>query len=643
VSAPTAIAQPSPYDAETVTLARRALDALGVADAPGAFRFINDIAGEPSTAGYKTALVYHLIGLVSLYLDETSRAVEAFETAHKLAPDIRDHLEALAALYARLGRVVDALFYGKMAVTAKRRVGIPGVLPVWLGSFEQHFYRIEDQPLQKRAARAALKEDWAATEKYFRQSVEVDTEDAGAWRGLALALRRLHRPHEALDALIALHRLVPDDIDDIAALGDTMALLGVWDQAAECARHAAARRPGDIDLAWLPVRTLLADPATSRTDAAAAIAAWSAGATAAIEALTDRPACEPLKADRRLRVGLVSSCWQDGGGLDLIVPLLNALPRHTVELHVYADGYARTPLARRLQTAALSWQEIGELDDETTAYILGNDRLDVLIDCDGPHRRRRHALFLYRPVPLMLSLGDLPETTQYAGFDAVLGDNGTYPEATDADRLIRVEGVNASLPADLALLTTPVEKRPAPGIAFGLVSGPGRITREAAALWTRLLGERHEARLLLSPARLGGPRGAEAVQAMFQGTGVERQVAVEQDEGYLGIIDVLLDPPGNISGDALVIHAAAGIPVVTMPGVLPSSRVLGAWLARIGLGDWVTSDEPSYVAAARAAALPDARRRLGEAVRQECAEGVRRRALALETALRSRIMTGGSF
>jgi protein O-GlcNAc transferase len=635
----------SPFTPAAVKLANRALEALNGGDAPRALQFINDLQEEAGAEGPEAALVYHLIGLVSLYVDQTSRAVEAFETAHRLAPDMRDYVEALAAIYARLGRVVDALYYGKIAVTAKRRVGIPGALPAWLGSFEQHFYRIEDQPLRRLGDKAALRQDWAGAAKYYHQALDLDREDATAWRGLAEMLRRLGRAHESLDAMIELHRVVPDDINDIAALGDTMRLVGAWDQALDCQRHAASRRPTDVELAWWPVRTLLEMPGTPRSAAAAAMTAWGAEAARIIPPIENRPPAEPMTAARKLRLGVVSSCWADEDRLDLIVPVLNALPRHTVELHAYADGYARTSLGSRLQSAAFSWQEIGELDDETTAYILANDQLDALIDLDGPQRRRRHGLFLRKPVSLMLSLMDLPEAATACGFDAVLGDDDTHPETAGPGPVIRVAGVGASLPADLVLLTQKIEHQPVPGLTLGFLAGPGRIGSETVLLWSRILAARPDAVLLLSPVCLGGARGVAAVTAAFQEAGIGHRLEVDSAEtelGYLQRLDLLLDPPGAVATEKLIIRAAADIPVVTLPGALPQTRLLGGWLRRLGLDAWIARDADSYVSAALAAAEPTARGLLHAAVARECADGVRRRALELETALRRYISMEGA-
>jgi predicted O-linked N-acetylglucosamine transferase (SPINDLY family) len=635
----------------------KVLNALEAGHASSAFTQLETLrklpaAAEPLAAG----LAYHLAALVSLRLEEMSKTLSAFESAHAQAPDTRQHIEALAIMNARLGRVPEAVYYAKLATGAPRRLDIPGLLPAWMGSFEAYFYRIQDEPVRKRAAMEAQECHWNEAEKFYRQATELNAEDAIAWRGLADARRHLGRPYEALDALLTLHKLDPNKPEDIADLGRTMALLGEWDQAGDCSRHVACLATGGEALAWEPVRLLFDRPDQNlhpapETAIAAAVEHWS-------QAVAMPPpmgrAMPTSPGGRRLRLGVLSRRWHEHDGLETILPLLMALPRHSVELHGYADGHARTPLARRLHGAATSWLEIGELDDETLAVILKNDGLDALIDLDGPQHRQRRVVFRSRPVPLQISLGDLAASAGACGFDAVLGDRWTHPEtgtdASGAVPVLRIDGIGATLPGDLVLLTPQIARSPTvegPGrpIVYGTAAGPGRIGAATAQLWAEILRADGRASLRILNDRIGGIHGAQAILEHFKALGLGDRLSFAQEDtdwaGYLGSIDVLLDPPGNADAEAALIAAAGGVPVVSLSGSLPASRILAGWLELIGQSRLAAVDGKGYVAAALAAGSPDgmAARRLALAmdVATESREGARRRALALETALRDLI------
>ena len=69
-------------------------------------------------------LVFHLVGLASLRLNEPGKAAEAFRTAHQAEPDLREYSEALSIVMAKAGRLVDSLYYQKLSIGATREAGI---------------------------------------------------------------------------------------------------------------------------------------------------------------------------------------------------------------------------------------------------------------------------------------------------------------------------------------------------------------------------------------------------------------------------------------------------------------------------------------------------------------------------------------
>jgi hypothetical protein len=208
------------------------------------------------------------------------------------------------------------------------------------------------------------------------------------------------------------------------------------------------------------------------------------GETFAAPLLAQREAfAPPPLAGRKLRLGVISSFWQDGGPIELIAPLLLALPRASVELYVYADGGGTGTAIRKLQAMAASWQALIDQDDETAAFLMRNDELDALIDLDGPLRRRRLHLLARKAVPLLVSLLDLPEAAPACGFDAVLGDGDTHPVAPATGSVLRVPGVAITLPPELDLLALPYARPEGrTGLTFGTSARRGAIAQPPCGL-----------------------------------------------------------------------------------------------------------------------------------------------------------------
>ena len=57
----------------------------------------------------------YLLGMISYELDQVLQGIKLIEKAHELRPEVQEFAEALAAAYARIGRINDGLFFAKLA------------------------------------------------------------------------------------------------------------------------------------------------------------------------------------------------------------------------------------------------------------------------------------------------------------------------------------------------------------------------------------------------------------------------------------------------------------------------------------------------------------------------------------------------
>jgi predicted O-linked N-acetylglucosamine transferase (SPINDLY family) len=625
------------HDTSIAALGAQIVQALNAGALDAALRDLQTL----QDTGSEPVLTLHLTGLAFLRANEIGKAVGAFEAAHRLRPEINEPVEVLAILYAKLGRIADGLYYGKLSIAAQDRFPVPGLIPDWLGTFEQSFFNMQESPLLAQGDLAMAAGDYAAAIHNYRQATEVDARAVDPWRRLATAYRLAGQPFEALTISRHIERLTAPTAADYTALAQVLEQLGHWHDALECHDHAATLAPDDEQITWGPLRCRLNQPAEA-TDIAAATQRWRDAnpCTPVFDPPVPAPA---LPAPRPLRLGVYTANWLHGEALSLIVPLLTALPPTTVSVHVYSDGPADTPMARRLRGHAKGWESLSDLDDETAAFTLGNEELDAIIDLDGPLRRRRPRLFLYRPHPLCLSLLDLPETARAAGYAAALTDE---PSGLERPGLIGIPGIASSLPADLSLLTERAPRREESGeIVFGTLAPYGRISDTAAVLWGDLLTRVPGSVLALEPDRIGGDAGTAELSTRFTRLGLRDRIRIEPREQaateYLARVDLLLDPPGCPHYEEPVAALAAGVPVITAAGTTPPTQVLANWLTMLGLSELTATNGADYVNAATAAVAPGARTtlrdRLDAAIDRERIGGAASRARLMEAALREMI------
>jgi protein O-GlcNAc transferase len=600
-------------------LVSQTMAALAADDVAAALQLIGAVQAEQPDS----ALAYHLVGLASLRLNEPGKAVEALEQAHRLAPSAREHAEILSVLYSKLGRITDSLYYKKLVLAATETTGFPDLAPSWVGSFDQAFFSIEERPLLRDAEKCAATGDYAGAADWFRKESEANPSSAEAWRGLALMHLLSDRPFDGLQAMNRLRALDWNSTADLALHGELSALAGQFEPAMALHLRAARHNPEDANLAWQAVRTIARRPGYPRAALDDALSAW--GLRFRPPGERPAPAGAAELAQRHLRLGILSTSWANGGGLDLIIPVIEQLDRRRVRLTVYASGLVRSPLARRARARSDQWQDLSDLDDETAGLIIRNDALDLLIDLDGPTRSTRPALFAGGPAGITLSLYGAPAAAAALGCDGAIGDDLAYPEGTR--RAIRVPGGLASLPNDLPA----IERKPAHAgsCIFGTIAARWQIGPATIAAWADILAALPGSKLVLDLALLGGPLAAadfqHQVQAHLSADRVLLKTEASPLAGYLQEIDILLDPLDNPHPDEIVAGIAAGFPAVTCLSATPRAALLASWLERLGLGELVAADASDYIAKAIELADPAARNdmiaKLSIAIAAERADG----------------------
>src|SRR5262249_36921838 len=153
--------------------------------------------------------------------------------------------------------------------------------------------------------------------------------------------------------------LRPDDPTALTGLGHALTASGQHQQAIEEHRRASCLQPGPQPCVGL-VAACVADPTSSRATVADELAELAARLPARA---SDGPLGGPIEG-RPLGVGFLSSRFAEGGGLALVLPLVERRERGDWHALLYSGGPANDSLGRRLRHAASAFTDISELDDE---------------------------------------------------------------------------------------------------------------------------------------------------------------------------------------------------------------------------------------------------------------------------------------
>jgi predicted O-linked N-acetylglucosamine transferase (SPINDLY family) len=300
--------------------------------------------------------------------------------------------------------------------------------------------------------------------------------------------------------------------------------------------------------------------------------------------------------------------------------LLEHHDRSKVETICYSNAARGDAVTERLRRLADGWRDIAAMDDAAAARLIAReDRPDILVDLAGHTSGNRLALLARPLAPVAATWLGYPNTTGlpsigYRLTDAVADPPGPA-DRLFTERLVRLDG------GFLAYRPHPEMPEPAPRdpqagpTVFGCFNNHLKISSGTIALWSAILAQVPESRLVLRSRPLGDPGVAAALRRRFEAAGVASdrlrilpyRATVRAGLEDYAAIDVALDPtPYN--GTTTTCEALwMGVPVVTLAGDRHAARVGASILTHAGLADLVAATPADYVQIASSLAADRAR------------------------------------
>jgi predicted O-linked N-acetylglucosamine transferase (SPINDLY family) len=318
-----------------------------------------------------------------------------------------------------------------------------------------------------------------------------------------------------------------------------------------------------------------------------------------------RPHANSRDPERRLDVAYLSPDVRRHPGGYFFEAFLAHHDRTRFKVTVYSTTRLADAFTERLAPLADTWSTLVDLDDERTAERIRKDGIDILVECTGHMAGNRLPMLARKPAPVQVSFPLYPNTTgldavDYRIMDPYFGPPGA--EALHSEILVRLP--------DVHVCYTPGTDAPEPParppcletgrVTFGCFNNYAKVRDPVVRLWARILTALPESRLVLKWYGLGDER-PDWVLDRFARHGVEPGRIVTlgfqktQYDAYLGI-DLTLDPfpanGGTTSCDSLWM----GVPVVTLAGETPFSRVGLCHLTNLGLTELVAGSAEEYEA-----------------------------------------------
>jgi protein O-GlcNAc transferase len=465
--------------------------------------------------------------------------------------------------------------------------------------------------------------------------------DSSLVRLLAIALRDAGRTEEAipLTTLAVTHR--PDDVDLRHCLGMLHSALQDITTAEAIFRTALQYGPADsfalnsygvllngigepLAGATLLSRALLLQPGSAEVHSNLLLTRqydmgrgpadlkrdhldWHARHGASKQPLAEAPA-DP-NPERRLRIGYVSA---DFGQHPVGFFLIGVIRRHNrthFEVHCYSSRRHDDAMTARFRQYADHWHDVASSDGRPLAQRIRNDGIDILVDLSGHTANNKLQAFTHRPAPVQATWAGYVGTTGIPTIDYLISDPRQTPEGVDSDyaeRIVRLRDCYVCYePPAYAPPVGPLPALRTGCVTYGCFNNLAKIDEASIALWSTLLRDRGDRRLLLRTFALDVPRVRDRIIARFEAHRVRPdQLILRPATPHCNLldsynaVDIALDPLAYSGGLTTLEALWMGVPVITLPGERFCTRHSLAHLTAAGLTGLVAEDASGYLARA---------------------------------------------
>ncbi len=599
-----AIAHQTGQPAQAVELIRRAL-----AIAPDAERY-NSLGVlcqaqdrlDDAIAAYKQSLeqapgfaeAHYNLGNAYWAKGEIEAAAKCFRRAVESDPGHARALTALCQTLKTLGRTEDAVPFLKRAVVL---MSDNADLHCDLGDAMQTLGRLSD-------AKTA-----------YQRSLQLNPKLSRAWYSAGCAENARKEYAAAIACFRRALEIHPDWPEAQHNLGLALFKLGQVDEALDLFRRAAAG--GDPALPLAAIALIIPGSPASDNQAVLDVRRIWAERQLASPRITGRSASQVKRDDRPLRIGYVSSFFQDHNWMKPVWALINQHDRQRFEVHLFSDASAARIQHGYRDHPKDQFHDTTTLSNEALSQRIERAEIDLLVDLNGYSSMRRLPLFTMRPAQVIVGWFNMYATTGIPNYDYLIGDDVVIPPEEEkfyCEKIVRVPGCYLTFEVTYPVPTVadpPCQTNGA--ITFGSLASQYKITNDVIEAWSRILKQVPDSSLILRNGALGSPGARQFVLDLFERYDIspKRVRLYGPSDHYQFLetyreIDIALDTFPYNGGTTTTEAIWQGVPVVAFSGDRWVARTSASILQSADLGELIGQGLEDYISLAiRLARSPD--------------------------------------
>ncbi|HXW24351.1 MAG TPA: tetratricopeptide repeat protein [Xanthobacteraceae bacterium] len=439
---------------------------------------------------------------------------------------------------------------------------------------------------------------------------------AAAWVGRGNVFLNLNRHGEAFAAFQKALALKPDSLKALAQLAHYYERHGRIEEAIACYDRVLAIKPDFAEVISNKIFALDLVPQAGFAEHQEARKDWWRQVGAKIAAQPRPPHANSRDPARRIALGYVSSDFRRHSAGTTFWPVLKNHDKARFEVVCYSCSTVRDDVTRDFQRTADRWVDASQMSDAELADRARADHIDILVDLSGHSGGNRLGTFARKPAPVQVTAWGHAAGTGLPTIDYLFSDPVSIPPAVRHLYAEKIYDLPCLIMSALPPIELPRAEPPASTnghITFGVFNRITKVSDQAVALWAQVLERVQSATLLMKDGAYDEPALRDLMRQRFAAHGIAAERIAflgssprEQHLAAFNKVDIGLDPFPHNGGVSTWEALLMGVPVVAKLGPGLPSRLSGAILASIGMGDWVADNDDDYVAlAVKFAAMPE--------------------------------------
>jgi len=310
---------------------------------------------------------------------------------------------------------------------------------------------------------------------------------------------------------------------------------------------------------------------------------------------------------RPIRLAYISPDFRGHSVGYFIEPALVHYDAKHFEIYCYAHVSNPDQTTQIIQNHVNKYCQIDKMNDQQVASQIRKDGIDILVDLAGHTANSRIRVMTYQPAPIQVTYLGYPTTSglkhiDYRLTDAVIDPKGTS-DSFYTEQLVYLDPCFfclSSLGSSIPISSLPSLQKKA--FCFGAFHNTSKVSDKTIQLWSKVLAQIPESKILLQAAAYDDPDIVRFFQSCFEGYGIKRHriqcVGSLPFEQYLNLhhqIDFMLDTQ-PWTGHTTSCHALwMGIPILTLSGKRHASRIGQRLMHALNLPEWIAMDHQDFV------------------------------------------------